>query len=312
MRHSPPRRRGTCPLPSPDCIPARGSPTFSRWRGTTLTSLWGRIPTVGVSVHPPAHVCTSGHRTRGGIMAERRAGEDKFRVRGGGSMEIFLKHRTLLVCTNTSARSIVKIGGVCGVGECGGMVLKSTTSSGVGAAIFAFCASALSLLPVIAHFVPTLESAREYQEALHLYSKYLRLPVAGIVANITGSHISLYAIDLVFFWVAIFVAVNIFIWRSDDGLLVWGHIKRNGCFTAGRGFLATSICTLPKFLVAFALAPFVCVAAMISRIWTHRSMMTMANITVDPGEVGRYFGLFVAAPVFLILIWPPARWLGAI
>lgn len=165
-----------------------------------------------------------------------------------------------------------------------------------------FIAALIATLPLIGRLAPAAHTVKEYSDAAELYAKYLRIPVAEFL-NLSSFP---YIADVLFFWVALFAAINISIHR-DDGLYVWGHIGRNSCFNAK----GSARCVAPKFLLALMLTPTVCIAALVTLLRTGRSYLTMSYITVSAREVGKVLLALFAVPIVLAAIFSLLPLIGA-
>lgn len=164
-------------------------------------------------------------------------------------------------------------------------------------------AALIATLPLIGRLAPAAHTVKEYSDAVELYAKYLRRPVAELLSFGSAPYVA----DVLFFWIALFAAINISIYR-DDGLYVWGHIERNSCFNAK----GSARCVAPKFLLAVLLTPAVCIAALFTLLRTGRSYLTMAYITVSAREVGKILLALFAVPIIVISLLSLLPMIGAV
>lgn len=157
-------------------------------------------------------------------------------------------------------------------------------------------AGAIGLMSLVAHTTVFFESLHHYKEALDLYTNYVRLPLLQ-AAGLT--EVPALAIDVAVVWLALFAAINAFVFRADGNFL-WGHIGHNYCFQSKQTWLGKVQCRLPKFIWAFLMTPIVCILAGASNLLTGRTYFTMAYITLQTTAVAKYFaGLFAISALAL-------------
>jgi hypothetical protein len=157
----------------------------------------------------------------------------------------------------------------------------------------------LAIFSILIRATPAIDTLKDYKDALDIYAKYVRTPMARSL-SLDATHYLSYGLDIVILWCALFAAINAFVQR-DDGLFVWGHIARCYCFKEKQTFLAQTRCVVPKLLIAFLAAPIVCTIATWSRVTTGEPSITMAYMTVDPKIVARYLCALFGVPALIIV-----------
>ena len=161
-------------------------------------------------------------------------------------------------------------------------------------------AGAVSILSIVAKLHPALESIRYLHEAFEFYNGYVRAPLVRALGGVVLNPLAPYLVDLFVLWASLFIAVNFYVYRKE-GLLVWGHIRRNYCFLKRQAFLSQLTCTAPKVAYAFLLAPFICVAFLVSGS-RGPTILTQAYLTAEPREISRYLMLFFGTVAGVLVV----------
>jgi hypothetical protein len=143
------------------------------------------------------------------------------------------------------------------------------------------------------------------------YDKFIREPILvhlfGVDYDLPWSSGYLDALAL---WLSLFVAVNAFVYR-EEGVLLWGHIRRNYCGRSATNLSGTGFCTLAKISLAFIATPLAClhIAAM-SLTNRSQTLFTSAYITLNPSELASYLKhLGLAVTALVVLLWVCAKFL---
>lgn len=145
-----------------------------------------------------------------------------------------------------------------------------------------------SLLMLVLAAVPKLAELNELQQLAYLYHDHIRAPLMRFVfgrdAQLPWSS---GVIDVLFFWISLFVAINVFVYKNEDHLL-WGHIRKNYCSLTADGF-SKFLCTFWKFVVALLSIPIACLSMAIASLRADdNTLFTSCYITLNPLEIVRY------------------------
>jgi hypothetical protein len=106
-------------------------------------------------------------------------------------------------------------------------------------------------------------------------------------------------LDAAALWLSLFAVINIFVYRKE-GVLLWGHIRKNYCGREAVTLFGRGMCTLARYGAAFAATPFACARIFLSSLRSEQSVFTSCYITVEPIEISKYLrvlGLAIAGLV---------------
>lgn len=171
--------------------------------------------------------------------------------------------------------------------------------------------SVLSILAIVVRLIPGLDDVRYLKDAIDVYVEYIRVPMLHLT-GLQGPHGSGGVLaDLLFFWVAFFAAVNVFIYKHEGGLLP-AHIRNNHCQYTAKGAVAAFACVLPKLVVAFVAAPVVCTFYALTKFRAPKDRLYSATyLTIQPREVLSYLlTLFGSVALILLAAQYVARFYG--
>lgn len=147
------------------------------------------------------------------------------------------------------------------------------------------------------------------EKSASLYVSYVREPVTGALG--LSSSIFKFALDGLIIWLALFSAINAFVYRAD-GVFLWEHIGRNYCYVAGQSRWAQTVCRLPKYLWAALMTPIVCLFSIIATARTGNRFLRMAYLIVEPKAVAKYvYALLSISALIFTLISLVAFWRGS-
>jgi hypothetical protein len=171
-----------------------------------------------------------------------------------------------------------------------------------GAGVVAALSGAMILVSVVASVAEHLGLGLR----LDLYKELVRKP---LVRLILGTDVDLpwtsVGLDACALWLSLFVVVNVFVYRKE-GVLLWGHIRKNYCGRESASLLGSGLCTLVRYGAAFAATPFACARIFGASLRSEQTVFTSCYITVEPGEIAQYLkvlGWVIAALVaFLALL----------
>lgn len=156
------------------------------------------------------------------------------------------------------------------------------------ALIGAGAAAAVATTTIIFAGLPLLARLFGSERLLQLYNALIRKTLFKVVLG-TDSTLpwSSVWIDMLVLWLALFVAVNVFVYKNEGDFL-WGHIRKNYCATAARRSTGVGWCTAWKWVFAFVVLPYACLRIFAAAVGSRQSLHTSCFITLDPDELTRY------------------------
>lgn len=161
--------------------------------------------------------------------------------------------------------------------------------------------AAVSILMLVLTAAPKLAELVELHQVLAVYQEHVRQP---LVRLIIGPDARLPwasgVVDALALWLSLFAAINAFVYRHE-GQMLWGHIGRNYCSLEPPG-VRTTLCVLPKYLLAFVATPFVLLSTMVSSVRSSHTLFTCCFVTLDPMEIVRYLRLVAMAVAAFALV----------
>ena len=170
-----------------------------------------------------------------------------------------------------------------------------------GAGVVAAFSAAMILVSAIASVAERLGLGL----SLDLYKELVRKP---LVKLILGTDVDLpwtsVALDACALWLSLFIVVNVFVYRKE-GVLLWGHIRKNYCGREAASLMGSGVCTLVRYGAAFAATPFACARIFVASLRSEHTVFTSCYITVEPGEIAQYLkvlGWAIAALVAMIAL----------
>ena len=176
-----------------------------------------------------------------------------------------------------------------------GKVASLTTMVGAG----------LSLLSIALKVHPALETVKHLKEAVDLYTLYIRAPLERLLTILVPwprTWLTSVMVDGLMFWIAFFLAVNLFVYRHERNFLP-GHIYRSYCQLGAPGVGSGALCVLPKILLAFVAAPIVCIVFAITKFRAPSDrLFSAAYITLEPRTILNYVLTLVAAVASAIVL----------
>src|ERR1700694_888831 len=153
-----------------------------------------------------------------------------------------------------------------------------------GAGIVGALSAAMILLSAIAPLAELIGPGLR----LDLYKELVRKP---LVKLILGTDVDLpwmsVGLDACALWLSLFVVVNVFVCRKE-GVLLWGHIRKNYCGREAATWLGSGLCTLVRYGAAFAATPFACARIFFTSLQSEQTVFTSCYITVEPSEIAKY------------------------
>ncbi len=163
-----------------------------------------------------------------------------------------------------------------------------------------FITALVGLLPLLAKLFPSLEAIKHFDSAYYFYSTFVRGPFASLLGLDMQSNIVFSMVfDILIIWVALFLAINAFIYSEETNFL-WGHIKKNYCYKEKDNLASSITKVLPKFLYAFMRTPIVCLQSIYSTVTTGNAWLTNSYITINLKQLA-YFTLWLFAVASAIL-----------